>query len=182
MSRFTVNQAGPIKRCSKCRQEKDRGAFSKRARSKDGLQSWCRACLREYVQTWEDTPVGRLSRKQINYRHRQSNPLFKEQDAARARARRHTPEGKRKQKAVHLRRHYGLALEQFEEMKQAQGGRCAICRTEARLAVDHDHVTGAVRALLCDLCNRGIGMLRESREVLLSAIEYLERHGAVRAA
>src|SRR5262245_33006952 len=64
------------------------------------------------------------------------------------------------EQAKHLAR-YDLTVEQKEAMRADQSGRCAICRTEfatlSDACVDHDHVTGAVRALLCDPCNSGLG-------------------------
>lgn len=60
-----------------------------------------------------------------------------------------------------LLRSYGLTVEQYEAMSEAQGHCCAMCRkseTERqKLAVDHCHETGAIRALLCGLCNRNLG-------------------------
>lgn len=70
-------------------------------------------------------------------------------------------------------------------MYEAQGGVCAICRKPAdpygvraasRLHVDHDHLTGAVRALLCNNCNRGIGYLADSPELLRAAADYIAAH------
>jgi Recombination endonuclease VII len=73
---------------------------------------------------------------------------------------------------------YGLTREAYERMAAAQDGRCAICgeKPDHDLRVDHDHGTGAVRALLCNLCNTGIGSLREDPRIMLEAIEYLARH------
>ena len=55
--------------------------------------------------------------------------------------------------AGHIQRTYGLDEETYRGMLAWQGGRCYICRrqpkTGTRLAVDHDHATGAVRGLLC---------------------------------
>jgi hypothetical protein len=42
--------------------------------------------------------------------------------------------------------------------------------------VDHDHVTGRVRALLCNLCNAGIGHLRDDPQIMQAAIEYVRFH------
>lgn len=54
---------------------------------------------------------------------------------------------------------YGLTAAQYDTLLRAQGGRCAICRAKPkskRLAVDHDHKTGAVRGLLCSRCNHDL--------------------------
>lgn len=79
----------------------------------------------------------------------------------------------------HLFYAYGLRLHQYDEMLQRQAGACGICRelpaSGKKLFVDHDHSTGRIRGLLCDLCNRGIGMLKEREEVFLSAISYLKK-------
>lgn len=78
-----------------------------------------------------------------------------------------------------LRRLYNLTKEQYDEMLAAQGGVCAICSRKnatKRLGVDHDHGTGKVRELLCDMCNRGIGYLKDDIALLKAATAYLEKH------
>ena len=77
-------------------------------------------------------------------------------------------------------RRYGLTEERYEEMLNAQGGRCKICGTTDHLeknrllCVDHDHCTGGVRGLLCGHCNRMLGAARDRPELLLAAAIYLE--------
>lgn len=54
---------------------------------------------------------------------------------------------------------YGLTAKQYKALLEAQGHRCAICRSKPkskRLAVDHDHQSGAVRGLLCSRCNHDL--------------------------
>lgn len=71
---------------------------------------------------------------------------------------------------------YGLSRSDFDSLMECQDGKCAICHREPpkrRLMVDHDHFSGKVRGLLCTQCNTGIGMMKESPEILRSAIEYL---------
>ncbi len=81
---------------------------------------------------------------------------------------------------------YGLTLEQYEELHIAQSGVCAICgegepaahgRTGRKflLSVDHCHETGIIRGLLCQRCNRAIGLLNDNTDLLKKAIDYLER-------
>ena len=76
-----------------------------------------------------------------------------------------------------LRRLYGLTLADYGRMLAAQGGRCALCGSEPRpgenLHVDHDHETGAVRALLCRKCNTALGWF-EARQT--DVLDYLTTH------
>lgn len=77
-----------------------------------------------------------------------------------------------------LKRNYGLSLEQYEEMQRLCEFKCAICHQpetdfKRKLAVDHDHRSGNVRALLCVRCNNGIGYFKEKTMLLMRAIVYL---------
>lgn len=78
-----------------------------------------------------------------------------------------------------LMSNYGLTLDQYYDMFEAQQGRCKICwHPETRhpnLCVDHDHQTGAVRGLLCHACNRVLGSIKEDTEILHEMIRYLEK-------
>lgn len=76
-------------------------------------------------------------------------------------------------------RKYGISIERYDEMVAAQCGKCLICNlvpNSHRLAVDHCHVTGNVRGLLCSQCNAGLGLLRDDPERLRAALRYLEDH------
>ncbi len=82
-----------------------------------------------------------------------------------------------------LKTKYGMTPEDYDRMVAAQGGRCAICGEEPpgdihqrSLHIDHDHLTGQVRGLLCSACNTGLGKFRDSPRMLLAAIGYLEAH------
>lgn len=85
----------------------------------------------------------------------------------------------------HLKRTFGLTVEDYNNMFEQQGGVCAICGglpngiTKGHLgrnfSVDHDHKTGKVRGLICANCNHGLGFFKDSIEALSKAIEYLNR-------
>ena len=59
---------------------------------------------------------------------------------------------------------------------EEQGGLCAICKASPAVHVDHDHATGAVRALLCFNCNGGLGQFKDNPEVLHAAAYYVQFH------
>lgn len=75
---------------------------------------------------------------------------------------------------------FGISLEQYETLLAKQTGVCAICKMPERskrfkyLAVDHCHVTGRVRGLLCSRCNRALGYFGDDAQRLKSAAVYLE--------
>lgn len=73
---------------------------------------------------------------------------------------------------------YNLTGEGISALLGAQGEKCAICfrSITVRFHVDHDHVTGKVRGLLCRHCNIAIGLLQDSSTVVSSAAAYLGRH------
>lgn len=74
---------------------------------------------------------------------------------------------------------YGLTLEDYDKLFKEQNGCCAICETHQSelkhsLSVDHNHETNKIRGLLCNNCNRSIGLLKDDIEVLEKAIVYLK--------
>lgn len=93
---------------------------------------------------------------------------------------------KHKYRAWWYSRKYGISLEQFDQMIAAQDGKCAICLTPfADLArrpdVDHNHITGALRGLLCNSCNTSLGGFGDSAERLRAAADYLDRYANTEA-
>lgn len=83
-----------------------------------------------------------------------------------------------KEKSRKLYSGYGITLEKFNKMMLEQNNCCAICKKaykEKSLCVDHCHVTGKVRGLLCNKCNKALGLLNDNCELLKTAASYLER-------
>ena len=72
---------------------------------------------------------------------------------------------------------YKLTRDEFAALEKEQKGLCAICEQlptgDLYLSVDHDHITGKVRGLLCKRCNSGIAFLNEDISILGKAIHYL---------
>ena len=76
---------------------------------------------------------------------------------------------------------YNLTIEQYQELYKQQNGNCAICKRDLMSfkknpAIDHDHITGKVRGLLCNNCNSGIGLLKDNYKICLDAAMYLKYH------
>jgi hypothetical protein len=107
-------------------------------------------------------------RKSAAAKHREDNPLYF--------------------KFNHLKRKYGVSSIEFMAMMRVQGDRCAICgeamvvvgaKGKKRAYIDHDHATGQVRALLCQLCNSAIGFFSEDPARMRRAAEYVEAHARI---
>lgn len=80
---------------------------------------------------------------------------------------------------------YQCTPEKYQTMLEAQDGKCAICRSVPtaryrgrlkQLSVDHDHITGQIRALLCNGCNAGLGYFGNNPFTLIAAAQYLTIH------
>jgi hypothetical protein len=88
---------------------------------------------------------------------------------------------KTRQRKYWLRDKYGITEEEYNAMFTAQNGKCAICLSDTetgkwkRFCVDHCHTTGRVRGLLCNECNRGIGLLKDNPTILTNAVKYLTK-------
>lgn len=87
--------------------------------------------------------------------------------------------------AYFLQYKYGITAADYQHMLHNQGGVCAVqgCGNDGsedkrrrRLFVDHCHQTGKVRGLLCCNCNRVLGMMKESAELLRGLAGYIEKH------
>ncbi len=95
----------------------------------------------------------------------------------------------------HMRYNYnGFGITDFNAMVLAQNGVCACCgnppsltngrsrrtNTPPRLFIDHDHVTGTVRGLLCNDCNMAFGYLHEDPERIIDLLAYALKHQPTR--
>lgn len=90
-------------------------------------------------------------------------------------------------KGYSLQRDYGMSVVDYNDLLKNQGGLCAVCGVpdgsersnnngSKRLSVDHDHVTGAIRGLLCASCNQALGQMMDSSVLLRKAADYLDAH------
>ena len=119
--------------------------------------------IAEYSRKYQAENRERISarRRAANQRNREKNKTYERE---------------------RLMREYGISVVAYEEMKTGQGSKCAICKAivtgtgRKGLHVDHCHVTGKVRALLCSRCNTTLGNMKDDPALLRAAAEYLEGH------
>lgn len=149
---------GETKKCTRCGVTKPRTEFYKASGKREGMvKPRCKACDSELARQW----FAENKERSKETRHRWS-----------------------------LKNTYGITHEDYQRLLDEQGGVCAVCGedepnehgrtgTKFRLAVDHCHDTGRVRGLLCQKCNRAIGLLRDDSGLLRKAIDYLERGGSL---
>jgi hypothetical protein len=77
-------------------------------------------------------------------------------------------------KQYRLKKRYGLTTEEFSAMVLSQNNKCKICGVEmSSPQVDHNHLTGEVRSLLCRPCNTSLGLLKEDPQILRNMISYI---------
>lgn len=81
-----------------------------------------------------------------------------------------------------LKKQYNITSQDYDDLLAKQNGKCAICGGPPKrkyLFVDHCHVTGNLRSLLCQNCNAALGMAKESRDILMKMVEYLDKWHSV---
>ena len=148
-----------MKSCYTCKEYKKLTDFFRNNKNKGGLQGSCKVCHNSYNK----------KRRQDNREDTNAkNKIYRELNVEKF----ITIAKKSKLKK------YGLTNEQYEQIFLIQKGKCCICTTHQSLlnkalCIDHDHKTGKIRGLLCDLCNRGLGYFKDNKVLLINAAGYL---------
>lgn len=170
--------------CTKCKIEKLISAFHKDSHKSDGLCCSCKGCQYRTVLAYRNTERGKQRHKKSNIKYAQT-----EHGKRVLKNYRLTPAGRLGTQNSRYKRKYGITIDQYNEMLTKQNGVCAICgNPESRLmagtayllAIDHNHVTGKVRGLLCNSCNRALGLLnvdsKDGLDVLCNIISYIKNN------
>lgn len=159
------------RKCTKCGEEKPltNEFFTKDKYDKSGLTYTCSKCRNAASYEWNRLNKDKV--KQANLKNRDKRKAFYD-----------SPEGAICSRKAHLKRTYGLTLEQFNEKLESQGNVCAICRSNNTrdkhgvMAVDHCHSTGKIRGLLCFKCNSALGNFDDNKQLLIETLKYLEKY------
>lgn len=152
-----VNCAAVGKHCSTCKDYKLNKYFVKatHATNRNGVSSQCKVCRRS-----DRRATYKITGK--------------------------TEKQKYQERAAYLKRKFNISYDAYYEMHEHQQGLCASCGqpetfkdrrsgTLQVLAVDHDHETGEIRALLCRDCNVALGYMRENPKRIRQLADYAEK-------
>ncbi|MEU6705761.1 endonuclease VII domain-containing protein [Streptomyces wuyuanensis] len=175
------------KLCGRCQEVQPAGEFHRRARSRDGLQAFCKTCHRASKRQWRaenperdrasSSALYQANREAILARHARWRQEHREQ--TREKNREWREKNRNRIPGYYLKHAYGITFDEYQTMLMAQEGKCAICRepckVHSRLSVDHCHETQEIRGLLCLRCNSAIGLLNEDPSRLRAAADYLAR-------
>jgi hypothetical protein len=84
-------------------------------------------------------------------------------------------EYRRRRRKYELTHYYGITIKDYDELAERQNNKCAICglNPEVYLAVDHCHVSGKIRGLLCRKCNSAVGLFDNDPCRIEQAMKYL---------
>ncbi|GAF89887.1 unnamed protein product [marine sediment metagenome] len=117
-------------------------------KGKNGLSSECKGCRRIAAKKYrEKTKKGSKERHKKWYKENRDHILEQSRDR-------------------NLRVNFGMTLDDYDQMFEKQDGVCAICNcpetmtykgVATHLSVDHNHITGEIRGLLCRDCNLELG-------------------------
>lgn len=157
--------------CTQCREPLTPESSVPSKRATNGLSPICKACHLKATLRWQAANKERVRSYRAALYHRQKSEGTL----------RRTPYDPEKGRRSNLAKLYDLTPEQYDEMLMAQGGVCATCDSppgRRRLCIDHDHVTGEVRGLLCNPCNLAIAAIdRHGESWTVRALDYLNRDG-----
>lgn len=146
------------KTCSMCGLEKPLSEFRKESKPRPGVRANCRQCDTKRHAEWRAKNREHL-RRWARGRYRNRGDKW----------------------AYHIKRKYGITPVQYDEMLSRQKGKCAICgksnrhNKQGRFNIDHCHLTGVIRGLLCWECNVAIGRMGDDPNRLRKAAEYLDQ-------
>jgi len=146
--------------CGKCKQERSLTEFNGDKNSPDKKSWQCKKCRADYRRS-----------ERVRARTSVYNKKYAKENLDLIR---------QKERRNNLKYKFGLTVQQYDKMFQDQGGECKICsiaqsQLKKKLCVDHNHDTGRIRGLLCDSCNRAMGLLKESIPVIEKIIDYLKK-------
>lgn len=169
--------------CDSCRTAYNVAQAGRRYRRAPGDGSACSVPTRQYPEGRTGTTSGYMAHYNAN-----ESPCRACVDGHAAAVKAKRVADPEEHLRVNLASKHKMTLAKYRELLAAQGGRCAICRTDAptdvrtiRFHIDHDHSCcpgprscgRCVRGLLCHACNTALGNFKDDPEILEAALTYL---------
>lgn len=155
--------------CCLCKVEKPLEEFCKDKHDKSGYTYSCKKCRAEKRKEWAKKNPEKV--KELSDKHKENRKIYYSK-----------PETKLHYRKKFIERKFKISYEEYEKMQITQDNKCAICNLKEThtdknyLSVDHDHIIGNVRGLLCSRCNFGLGYFKDNVENLKNAITYLNKN------
>lgn len=150
-----------IKYCSCCLVPLPLSCFTKDKYYKDGYRGECKSCRKVKQTEYKNRPENR--EKVLSWDRKSKN------------------KNRGRWRDQMLKSKYGITQEQFDQISESQGHKCALCFFPAEkmrhkaLCVDHCHETGRVRGLLCHPCNTLLGRVGDNVAGVSRMLEYVSR-------
>ena len=149
------------KNCIRCKVAKPLQDFYKTGKY---WKSLCKTCNTDSIREYRSKNLTHINARRRALRQKNLNGRRKKEREAR------------------LKHKYKITEKFYQKLLSQQGGTCAICQTTTpgrnrAWSVDHCHNSGTIRGLLCNTCNRGIGLFKDNPKTLTRAIIYLSRKG-----
>lgn len=167
-----------MKTCSKCVLAKPVNEFPTDKTKLSGIRAYCKSCASEMSREYRSRNLVKCKEKGLQSA-KKSYAKHSEKRVEYARTYRIRNPGQ------HCKIAYGITHKDKMELLRLQGNKCGICETSEHKhpcsitdngwCVDHDHSTGIVRGILCWNCNLALGHAKDSTDVLIKMITYLDR-------
>lgn len=197
LTEFHKDASRPNGHCSRCKEcgnkRKHKYVPVKWTEAKKKYYQDNKDKFREYKRNWRQANKEKSNESNKKYRdsHKESEALrhkkYRETHQEELKAMEHARLVSRqaKQREWNLRKKYGVSIDEFNKMIDTQQGKCATCNCvldlsygqKSRFAVDHNHETGKVRGVLCNVCNISLGLIRDNVNTLQNMITYLGKGG-----
>lgn len=155
--------------CTKCGHELAIEAFYI-YRKTEKVRQPCKICHSRLTNAYRQNPINKQKRNQQHRDRYHSDVAYRKHQLQ---------QSKRVRRKNYLKGKFNLTQDDVKLMVQRQENRCLICLEcfdddKMIPCIDHCHITGKVRGILCPLCNKGIGLLKDDPERLLRASDYLK--------
>lgn len=166
-----------MKKCIKCKLDKELDLFNKNIKSKDGFTSYCKECAKQKSALWALTNTDKRKKNQTTYYKRNNKKLREKQLIHRSTEKSKTLT--RNYGFIYNLKKYGLTPEIYYQTLLDQNNRCCICEKEfnkkTKPVIDHCHKNNHFRGILCIGCNISLGHI-ERLGFLEKALIYLNKY------